>query len=299
MVPRPIGLPLTALAALAGVALGAAPARAGAPEPSTSTDAATSIRWEKDFKTALREARASGRPLMVDFWAQWCHWCHQTDETTYRDPDVVALARGFVAVKVNTEGSLGEVELTARYGVEELPTIAFISPGGRAFLRRSEFEDASRFAVTLQTARRLADEVAPLEAVLERDDDDPAALTGLGVLLSGNGLVAESRDLLRRARKGDASRPVAERKRTRRTLAAVERLRGKTGDAERLLDEALALQPADASEDAASLFALGETYLERGQAEKARVAWQRSLDLAPTGPVAPLASEALSRLAAP
>jgi thiol-disulfide isomerase/thioredoxin len=299
MVSRSIGLPLTGLAALAGVALVAAPVRAAeAREPSTSTEAATSIPWEKDFKSALAKARESGRPLMVDFWAEWCHWCHQLDATTYRDPDVVALARDFVAVKVNTEGSLGEVELTARYGVEELPTVAFISPGGRAFLRRSRFEDAPRFAATLQTARRLAGEVAPLEAALERDDDDPAALAALGVLLSENGLVAESRDLLRKARKGDASRPVAERKRTRRALAAAERHRGKTGDAERLLDEVLALQPADVAEDAAALFALGETYLERGQAEKARAAWQRALDLAPTGPVAPLASEALSRLPA-
>jgi len=275
----------------------AAPLRAAGPgDPAAEAVAGASIRWEKDFKSALRKAKASGRPLMVDFWAEWCHWCHQLDETTYRDPNVVAQALDFVTVKVNTEGSLGDAELASRYGVEELPTIAFLSPSGRAFLRRGQFEGPERFATTLETARRLAGEVAALETALARDGGDAAALAGLGVLLSEHGLVAESRDLLRRARKGDAGRPIGERKKSRRLLALAERHHGKQRDAERLLEEALSLGPADAVEDAAALFALGEAYLERGEADRARGAWQRSLDLAPAGPIALLAIEALSRI---
>jgi thioredoxin-like negative regulator of GroEL len=268
------------------------------PAPVAADAEPEGIPWDRDFKAAMRRARESGKPVMVDFWAEWCDWCHKLDATTYRDPTVVDLARDFVAVKVNTEGSLAEVERAAQYGVETLPTIGFLSPGGRLFLRREGFEGPDRFPATLQEARGLAKDVIALEGSLTRNERDAAALAGLGALLVEQKLFAESRELLRRACKVDKARPAKERKHSRRVLALVEREGGKKADSERLLEEALALQPADPDEDAAVLFALGEIYLGRGQAEKARAAWQRSLQMAPQGAAARLASEALAGLPA-
>ena len=222
-----------------------------------ATEATPAVAWRKDFKAALREARTTGKPVMVDFWAKWCEWCHKLDATTYRDEKVVALLREFIPVKVDTEGSLGEREVSARHGVETLPTIAFLSSGGRLFIRHASFEGPETFPALLEDARRLASEVSGWEAALARDRDDAAALSALGVLLSEEKLFAESRDLLRRAARVDRSRPATERKRTRRALARAETEAGQRDEALRLLEEAIAITPADPGEDAAAEQLLG------------------------------------------
>jgi thiol-disulfide isomerase/thioredoxin len=216
------------------------------------------IAWASGWKAAERLARSEGKPLLVDFWAEWCEWCHELDRTTYRDARVVELSKDFVAVKVNAEGSLGEVDLAGKYGVSTLPTMAFLSPGGRVLLRRTAFEGPEAFAATMEAAQGLAAEAHAFEESLGRDAKDASALAGLGALLATQGPSKEARELLSRARRLDAARPVAERKRTRRLLAAAELARGKKSESIALLAEALALQPADAGEDAAATRARAE-----------------------------------------
>jgi thioredoxin-like negative regulator of GroEL len=226
--------------------LGLLAALASAPAMAVAADAPASagIPWVNDWKTAQKQARASGRPVLVDFWAEWCHWCHELDRTTYVDPDVVALAGGFVAVKVNAEGSLGELELARRYEVSTLPTIAFVSARGRLLVRRTAFENAETFTASLRTAARVAAEAAPWEEALAKNEKDARALAGLGELMLFQAQVGEADALLARARRVDGARPVPERRRTRELLAQIALHQGRRDESRRLKDEADALGEA-------------------------------------------------------
>jgi tetratricopeptide (TPR) repeat protein len=289
---RPVGL-------LASVLLAPSLAAAGVPTRYGEATAGSgeSIHWEKGFKDAQKRARAEGRPVLVDFWADWCHWCHELDATTFRDPAVVAAATAFVPVKVDTEGSLAEKQISADYGVETLPTIAFLSPRGHVILVRERFEDPEAFAQTLSAARSAATDVRAWEEALGRDKNDPAALAPLGAHLFAQKRLDESRKLLERAVRHDAARPAGERKHTRVILGTIEARVERYGDSEKLFQSALALQPPDAAEDAVALFHLGEDYLKEGDVASARAAWTKATATAPPdGPIAVAAREELEKL---
>ena len=234
---------------------------------------ATGIKWERDFDEALRKARAAGKPILVDFWADWCGWCHRLDKTTYVDPVVVRKAEEFVPVKVNTEGSRRESDVAVRYDVQSLPTIVVLSPGGRQVHRLNGFQGPGQFPRTLDEALETAKRVIRLEESLDKDPNDARALASLGQHLFEQEFYDESRDLLHRALKVDQCEPPAERRRARMLLAIIQNYDRRYPEAEALLREALKLKPAGADEPKL-LFVLGRTYASWGRREDAQKTMQ-------------------------
>lgn len=262
---------------------------AGGPAPSA-------IRWERHFAEAMKKARATGKPVMVDFWAEWCGWCHRLDRTTYADRTVGALvSEGFIAVKVNTEGTPNEVALALRYDVSSLPTIAFLSPEGRMLVRLNGFQGPGHFPRTLRSARQVADKVLAWETVLQKDPSDAPALAALGVHMYEQDAYEESRDLLLRAVRLDAARPVCERKKSRLLLGMIQNFDRKYDPALAVLRDALDMKPP-CDHDAKLLYVLGRTYLAAGREDDTRAAMTRLLKTHPDSPMASKARDTLHSL---
>ena len=106
----------------------------------------SSVRWQLTWAgepgmptavdRALASAWASGKPVMIDFFAEWCAACKELDRATYVAPAVVAEAERFVRIKV--DGTNGQDSLDAlyqRFGIEGLPTVAFVSSRGEILER--------------------------------------------------------------------------------------------------------------------------------------------------------------------
>jgi thiol-disulfide isomerase/thioredoxin len=235
--------------------------------------APTAIRWHTRIEDALRVARAQKKPIIVDFWATWCGWCKRLNQTTYVDPLVTKLAEGFIALKVNAEGTPGEVDFARRYDVATLPTIAFLSPSGHLVSRVNGFQGPGQFPQSLNLAREEAQKVMGWEAAIEKNPRDAAALADLGIHLFYQEFYEEARDLLHQAARFDQGQPVSQRRRNRMVLAIIQNYDRQYSDAEALLKDALGLLPPGEDEPKL-LFILGRTYVSWGRRSEAQETMQ-------------------------
>lgn len=253
------------------------------------------IRWERNFDEALRKARKAGKPLIVDFWADWCSWCHRLDKNTYADPWVARKAQEFVAVKVNTEGSRKELEVTRRYHVTSLPTILFLSPEGRQIFRLNGYQGPGQFPRTLEAALQGGRTLMAWEDALARNPDDPRALLALGSHLFDEEFFEEAREVLQRAVVRDVEAEPDDRRRARMLLAIIEHVARNFAEAERLVKEALGLQPGP-DDQPKLLFVLGRTYVSSGRQAEGVATFEVIVREYPQSPVAAKARETLVNL---
>lgn len=99
------------------------------------------VQWEKihtgenvqaflDQKRA--EAIASGKPIIIDFWAQWCVYCKKLDKAVWNQPEIVAESLRFTTIKIDATKA-DDDEMSAiknEFKVPGLPLVAFIDSRG-------------------------------------------------------------------------------------------------------------------------------------------------------------------------
>jgi thioredoxin:protein disulfide reductase len=110
----------------------------------------------EEFEQTLARARAEGKPVMIDFFADWCAACKELDRETYPSPEVIAEAGRFLSIKIDATNSEDAIDaLMDRFGVQGLPTVAFVSSSGEILQapRVTGFLEPRTFAEELKKVR--------------------------------------------------------------------------------------------------------------------------------------------------
>ncbi len=141
------------------------------------------IQWAKSIEAALSQAKASGKPVMVYFYAGWCDFCKQLEKETYLHGRVTVLAEEFVPLKINADGAQG-ARLAQKYGVQGLPFIVFLTPAGEVKGMIGGFMPAENYAMKMALIlRKYAMGRMEKDAETSRDAAALARLTVLNAVL--------------------------------------------------------------------------------------------------------------------
>lgn len=134
------------------------------------------LQW-RGWDTSLFAAKPSDKRLVIlDLEAVWCHWCHVMEETTYRDPKVVALLKSkFVTVRVDQDAN---PDLSNRYGDWGWPATIIFTAEGQELVKRRGYLAPDEMAELLQA---VIDDPTPGPSAVQQAPPVPSqqsALTG-------------------------------------------------------------------------------------------------------------------------
>jgi thiol:disulfide interchange protein DsbD len=114
------------------------------------------VSWQKYSSDVFLNAKASGKPIIIDFYADWCTPCRQLERKTFHDKNVVKESEKFTMIKVDlTKKTDSDVtELLKRYNIQGVPTVIFLNSRGDELkkLRVVDYIPPEDFLLRMQKA---------------------------------------------------------------------------------------------------------------------------------------------------
>jgi thiol:disulfide interchange protein DsbD len=114
------------------------------------------VSWQPYSQNVFSKAIVSGKPIIIDFYADWCTPCRQLEEKTFHDKDVVRESEKFNMIKVDLtkEANPEVLHLLQKYDVKGVPTVLFLTPDGQELkeLQVVDYIPATEFLPRMKSA---------------------------------------------------------------------------------------------------------------------------------------------------
>lgn len=162
------------------------------------------IKWVGSHAAAVKQAKASKKLVMIEFYAKWdldgnrsAAWSGRMENDTFAQPAVQKTIAKFVPVRLDVEKE-GKA-LAQKYTVTKYPTILFLDANGADMGRIDGYEQADEFNKHAETFLKDYNREAGLRAKLAKSPRDLDTITALGVMEANRYKVAPAIAFLRKA----------------------------------------------------------------------------------------------------
>jgi thiol:disulfide interchange protein DsbD len=112
------------------------------------------VKSVADLDAAI--ARANGKPVMLDFYADWCISCKEMEKLTFSDPRIKSTFADMVLLQADvTANDEDDKGMLRRFKLFGPPGIIFFDKQGREVQGRRVigYQDADKFLQSLSLAR--------------------------------------------------------------------------------------------------------------------------------------------------
>ena len=90
------------------------------------------IKTDQDLKNEIAAAKAAGKYIMLDFYADWCTYCKQFEDYVFTNKEVQTLLKDFVLLQADvTANDAGDQALNKFTSVQAPPAILFFAKDGK------------------------------------------------------------------------------------------------------------------------------------------------------------------------
>ncbi len=112
------------------------------------------VKSVAELETRLAAAKADGRPVMLDFYADWCVSCKEMERLTFSDPRVEARLNKLVLLQVDvTANTDADKALLKHFNLFGPPGLVFWNGAGvQSDYKVIGFEKADKFLASLDAA---------------------------------------------------------------------------------------------------------------------------------------------------